>query len=73
MTAGSRAETGQAEPLTARQQQVAELVVEGLTNPEIAVRLGISTGTVRSHVTQMLTRLGLSSRTQLAARTVRAR
>ncbi|MFJ5990332.1 ATP-binding protein [Lentzea sp. NPDC092896] len=61
------------EPLTVRQQQIADLVVEGLTNPEIAVRLGISTGTVRSHVTQMLSRLGLSSRTQLAARTARAR
>ncbi|MEV6240472.1 LuxR C-terminal-related transcriptional regulator [Lentzea sp. NPDC051838] len=61
------------EPLTARQQQIADLVVEGLTNPEIAARLGISIGTVRSHVTQMLTRLGLTSRTQLAARTARAR
>ncbi|MFS8099646.1 LuxR C-terminal-related transcriptional regulator [Lentzea alba] len=61
------------EPLTVRQQQIADLVVEGLTNPEIAVRLGISTGTVRSHVTQMLTRLGLTSRTQLAARTARVR
>ncbi|MEU0879421.1 LuxR C-terminal-related transcriptional regulator [Lentzea sp. NPDC005914] len=61
------------EPLTVRQQQIADLVVKGLTNPEIAVRLGISTGTVRSHVTQMLTRLGLTSRTQLAARTARVR
>jgi predicted ATPase/DNA-binding CsgD family transcriptional regulator len=61
------------EQLTSRQQQIAELVVEGLTNQEIAGRLGISTGTVRSHVTQMLTRLGLSSRTQLAARTARVR
>ncbi len=59
--------------LTARQQQIADLVVAGLTNPEIALRLGISTGTVRSHVTQMLTRLGLTSRTQLAARTARCR
>ncbi|MFI6095564.1 ATP-binding protein [Lentzea sp. NPDC051213] len=61
------------EPLTARQEQIADLVVEGLTNPEIAARLGISTGTVRSHVTQMLSRLGLTSRTQLAARTARVR
>lgn len=61
------------ESLTVRQQQIADLVVEGLTNPEIAVRLGISTGTVRSHVTQMLSRLGLTSRTQLAARTARVR
>lgn len=61
------------EPLTVRQQQIADLVVEGLTNQEIAGRLGISPGTVRSHVTQMLARLGLSSRTQLAARTARVR
>lgn len=66
-------EAGRDEPLTARQQQIAELVVEGLTNPEIAAQLGISTGTVRSHLTQMLARLGLTSRTQLAARTARAR
>ncbi|HEX8869369.1 MAG TPA: LuxR C-terminal-related transcriptional regulator [Lentzea sp.] len=61
------------EPLTVRQQQIADLVADGLTNQEIAARLGISTGTVRSHVTQMLTRLGLSSRTQLAARMARVR
>lgn len=61
------------EPLTSRQQQIAELVVEGLTNQEIAGRLGISTATVRSHVTHMLARLGLRSRTQLAARTARVR
>ncbi|MGW6929559.1 ATP-binding protein [Lentzea sp. NPDC054927] len=61
------------EPLTSRQQQIADLVVDGLTNQEIGARLGISTGTVRSHVTQMLTRLGLTSRTQLAARTARVR
>ncbi|WP_439659706.1 ATP-binding protein [Lentzea sp. HUAS TT2] len=61
------------EPLTTRQRQIAGLVAEGLTNTEIAVRLGISVATVRSHVTQMLSKLGLSSRTQLAARTARAR
>ncbi|MCX2949255.1 helix-turn-helix transcriptional regulator [Lentzea sp. NEAU-D7] len=58
-------------PLTARQREIADLVADGLTNTEIAVRLGISVATVRSHVTQMLSRLGLSSRTQLAARTAR--
>ncbi|MFD4671457.1 ATP-binding protein [Lentzea sp. NPDC058450] len=63
----------QDEPLTARQREIADLVADGLTNTEIAARLGISAGTVRSHVTQMLSRLGLTSRTQLAARTARAR
>ncbi|GLY46659.1 LuxR C-terminal-related transcriptional regulator [Lentzea sp. NBRC 102530] len=63
----------QDEPLTVRQREIADLVADGLTNTEIATRLGISAGTVRSHVTQMLSRLGLTSRTQLAARTARAR
>ncbi|MET9226348.1 LuxR C-terminal-related transcriptional regulator [Lentzea sp. NPDC003310] len=65
--------TRSGEPLTARQRQIADLVADGLTNTEIAVRLGISVATVRTHVTQMLSRLGLSSRTQLAARMARAR
>ncbi|WP_394617931.1 ATP-binding protein [Lentzea sp. JNUCC 0626] len=63
----------QDDPLTVRQREIADLVADGLTNTEIATRLGISAGTVRSHVTQMLSRLGLTSRTQLAARTARAR
>ena len=52
--------------LTARQQAVAELVAEGLTNAEIAERLQLSRATVKGHITVALRRLALRDRTQLA-------
>ena len=52
--------------LTKREQQVAELVATGLTNQEIATRLTLSRRTVEGHVEHSLTKLGLTSRTQLA-------
>src|SRR5919112_1641749 len=53
-------------PLTARQQAVAELVAEGLSNAEIAARLQLSRATVKGHITVALRRLNLRDRTQLA-------
>ena len=53
-------------PLTARQQGVAELVAQGLTNAEIADHLQLSRATVKGHITVALRRLGLRDRTQLA-------
>jgi DNA-binding NarL/FixJ family response regulator len=58
--------------LTARQQAVAELVAEGLTNAEIAARLQVSRATIKGHVTVALRRLGLRDRTQLAIHVHRA-
>ena len=59
-------------PLTARQQAVAELVAEGLTNAEIADRLRVSRATVKGHITVALRRLALRDRTQLAIHVHRA-
>jgi predicted ATPase/DNA-binding CsgD family transcriptional regulator len=56
------------EGLTRRESEVAELVARGMTNREIAARLYVSTRTVETHVDHILTKLDLSTRTQLVAR-----
>jgi non-specific serine/threonine protein kinase len=53
--------------LTRREQEVAHLAAEGLSNKEIAARLVISQRTAESHVEHILTKLGFTSRTQIAA------
>ncbi len=53
--------------LTARQQQVAELVSHGLTNRQIAAELTITERSAESHVERIRDRLGFRSRSQLAA------
>ena len=45
-------------PLTRREQQVADLIAQGLSNKEIAARLVISQRTAESHVDHILTKLG---------------
>lgn len=52
--------------LSKREQQVLELVAEGLSNKEISDQLYLSEGTVRNYISQMLTKLDLRDRTQLA-------
>jgi DNA-binding CsgD family transcriptional regulator len=52
--------------LTRRHQEVAVCVAEGLSNDEIAERLNVSTGTVANHVQEILTRLGLRNRIEIA-------
>jgi DNA-binding CsgD family transcriptional regulator len=54
--------------LTARQAQVAILLVDGLTNEQIARRLGISTGTVRKHLEAVFDRLAVPSRAAAVGR-----
>jgi non-specific serine/threonine protein kinase len=54
-------------PITDRQLEIAELVAQGLTNKDIAERLVLSIRTVESHIERSLTRLGFTSRTQLAS------
>ncbi|MEO6511572.1 MAG: alpha/beta fold hydrolase [Nocardioides sp.] len=53
--------------LTPRQSEVAALVAEGLTNREIAERLGISERSAESHLERIRLRLGFRSRAQVAA------
>ena len=56
------------EPLTAREAEVLRLVAAGLANPEIAARLFIGVGTVKTHVNRLFAKLGAASRTQAVAR-----
>jgi DNA-binding CsgD family transcriptional regulator len=58
---------GAASPLSERELEVAHLIAEGLSNPAVAARLYLSRPTVASHVTHILTKLGFSSRSQIAA------
>ncbi|MBN2393490.1 MAG: response regulator transcription factor [Anaerolineae bacterium] len=53
-------------PLTDREMEILELIIEGLSNKEIAFRLSISQQTVKNHVTSILAKLNLADRTQAA-------
>ena len=57
--------------LTPTERDVVRLVGEGLANKEVAARLFISPRTVESHLTHVYTKLGLSSRVQLAQEAAR--
>jgi DNA-binding NarL/FixJ family response regulator len=59
------------EPLTEREREVLGLVAQGKANKEIARQLEISERTVRTHVSSILGKLGLVSRTQAALYAVR--
>jgi NarL family two-component system response regulator LiaR len=48
--------------LTEREREVLKLLVEGLNNPEIATRLCVSRSTVKTHVSHILAKLGVTSR-----------
>src|SRR5918996_1353484 len=60
-----------AEPLTAREVQVLELLAEGLPNKSIAERLGISDQTVKFHVASIAGKLGAHNRTETVRLAVR--
>jgi len=61
----------QIEPLTPRETEVLQLLARGLANKEIARDLGIGEKTVKTHVSNILSKMGVLSRTQAALQAVR--
>ncbi len=59
------------ESLTPTELQVVDLVTEGLTNPQIGERMFISRGTVKVHLSHVFAKLGVSTRSELAAEATR--
>jgi DNA-binding NarL/FixJ family response regulator len=57
--------------LTRREQQVASLVSQGLTNRRIAQRLHVTDKTIEMHLSNIFAKLGVSSRTETAAAVIR--
>jgi DNA-binding NarL/FixJ family response regulator len=58
---------GEVDDLTPREQEILELIGEGLTNQQIAERLVVEVGTVKNHVHSILQKLDASSRHEAAA------
>ncbi|MEM9950857.1 MAG: response regulator transcription factor [Chloroflexota bacterium] len=61
-----------AEELTQRENEVLQLLAQGLTNKGIAHQLGITDHTVKFHVNAIMTKLGAQSRTEAVVRATRA-
>jgi DNA-binding NarL/FixJ family response regulator len=64
--------TEQMESLTPREIEVLRLLSHGQTNPQIAQNLLVSRGTVKIHVQHIISKLGVSDRTQAAVRAIEA-
>ncbi len=60
-----RQETSGGEPLTAREEEVLKLIVQGYTNKQVAEELSISTRTVEGHRANLTDKLGIRSRVDL--------
>ena len=59
--------------LTERELEVLALMVDGLNNTQIAGRLSVSSSTVKSHVSNILSKLGVASRTEAVTLALRSR
>jgi predicted ATPase/class 3 adenylate cyclase/DNA-binding CsgD family transcriptional regulator len=68
---GEPARASEVMPLTSREQEVARLVVRGLSNREIAGALGVAERTAVSHIEHIMNKLGVNSRAQIAVWAVR--
>jgi len=68
-----RAGGGAPGELTPREREVWALVAGGLTNPQIAERLGLSDNTVKFHVQHLFSKLGVKNRTEAALKYARGR
>jgi DNA-binding NarL/FixJ family response regulator len=66
LTAALRAPRSAADTLTPREREVLVLIATGGTNREIGKHLGVAERTARTHVSNILAKLGLASRTQAA-------
>ncbi|MEL6606256.1 MAG: response regulator transcription factor [Cyanobacteria bacterium J06614_10] len=62
----------EAYPLTARELEILECIVAGCSNAQIAEKLFVTVGTVKTHVRNILNKLGASDRTQAAVRALRS-
>ena len=71
VTSNSENGADRLEELTAREVDVLRLMAEGLGNKEIAARLGISDHTVKFHISSILAKLSVSSRTEAVTQGIR--
>jgi len=62
---------GEAGELTEREQTIAELVASGRSNKQVAAALFLSQKTIEHHLSRIYAKLGVRSRTELAARNER--
>jgi non-specific serine/threonine protein kinase len=66
-TRSGQADAGGADALTSREEEIAGLLAQGLSNKAIAKSLVIAQRTAETHVANVLVKLGLTSRSQVAA------
>jgi len=67
----SRATERAGEPLTPREQEILQLMAEGMPNKQIAIRLGISQHTVKFHAASLFAKLDAASRTEAVTSGIR--